>query len=579
MTQLIFKCTLLLLIFIHILLAGQFYSLPISEEEKAAKYLEVQNEVYFSFFSTGRSQILELTKVLSIDNVMGHEVFAYANRDEFANFLQLDLEFKILQHPGEMYEIKMTPDRHSGLPYDFDTYPTYNEYVQIMNKYAKDYPDLCRIVEFGKSVDNRLLLAAVISDNVSKRESEPQFYYCSTIHGDETAGANMMLRLMDLLLTSYGSDAQVNNLVDNMEIWITPFVNPDGTFRAGNDVPINRPSRYNKTGQDLNRDFPTPPSQQGNRNHLAQPETKALMKLGDDQRFVMSADLHGGIELACYPWGHKKDRTADDEWWRTIARNYANSAQDNSPGGYFTGENNGIINGYDWYPVDGERMNYALYEQKCRLLTLEVSGTKFLLESQLATYWGYNKEALLNYLEEALFGINGTVVDSNTGEGLVAKVFVENHDKYNSHVFSNPNHGDYYRPIAPGTYKVTYSCDGYEPKTIENITVTKGKATVVNVKLWDGTTGLDLSSSIAKEKLNVTYLLGTKQILIKTKTTPRAGYIYSLNGRVLKELAITGKEIIWDGTNHAGKLVGEGCYILKLHLDKKVISKNFAIYF
>ena len=42
--------------------------------------------------------------------------------------------------------------------------------------------------------------------------------------------------------------------------------------------------------------------------------------------------------------------------------------------------------------------------------------------------------------------------------------------------------------LLPGTYTLTYSADGYRPKTVENVIVEEGEATRVDVEL-----GLDVS--------------------------------------------------------------------------------------
>ncbi|MCK7536337.1 MAG: hypothetical protein MZV63_37830 [Marinilabiliales bacterium] len=85
---------------------------------------------------------------------------------------------------------------------------------------------------------------------------EPEVFYTSTIHGDETAGFILMLRLADYLLKNYNTDSRVKDLVDNLEIWINPLANPDGTYRSGNY--IISPVRFNANGYDLNRNFPDP---------------------------------------------------------------------------------------------------------------------------------------------------------------------------------------------------------------------------------------------------------------------------------------------------------------------------------
>ena len=85
----------------------------------------------------------------------------------------------------------------------FDLYPSYDVYLQLMERFASQHPDICKLIEIGESVQKRKLLAVKISDNVEDEEfSEPEFFYSSTIHGDELCGFNLMLRLIDYLLNN-----------------------------------------------------------------------------------------------------------------------------------------------------------------------------------------------------------------------------------------------------------------------------------------------------------------------------------------------------------------------------------------
>ena len=67
------------------------------------------------------------------------------------------------------------------------------------------------------------------------------------MHGDESVGREMILALAQYLVTNYGLDARVTELLDNTEIHLVPSMNPDG-FEAV--------SRGNYNNVDLNRGFP-----------------------------------------------------------------------------------------------------------------------------------------------------------------------------------------------------------------------------------------------------------------------------------------------------------------------------------
>ena len=147
-----------------------------------------------------------------------------------------------------------------------------------------------------------------------------------------------------------------------------------------------------------------------------------------------------------------------------------------------TEEDNGVTEGGDWYVITGSMQDYHNWYLGTRHVTIEVCEDKVLSSSQLPDYWGYAIRSFLNFIAEADNGIHGTVTDSLTGEPLQALVFIVDHDFDHSYVETALPHGDYHRPIKAGEYTVTYSSDGYLPKTIV-ITIADGEKTVQNVQL------------------------------------------------------------------------------------------------
>ena len=232
---------------------------------------------------------------------------------------------------------------------EWDKYPTYDEYLAMMSKFETDYPGLCKIVEFGQSVQERKMLAAKISDSIDTNEPEPAFLYTATLHGDALAAYALMLMLTEYLLSNYGNDPLVTELVDNIEIWIAPNLNPDGTYFGGNATPENA-RRYNANNKDLNRNFPVLPGT--GTSEPPEEETKAIMELVSNNNFVMSAGLLVGLEEAIYPWccWESWQRShADSLWLENLCKEYAETVHLYCPSGYFTGE---YGNGYRccYYP-------------------------------------------------------------------------------------------------------------------------------------------------------------------------------------------------------------------------------------
>ncbi len=473
----------------------------------ATQNSENAQEIYFSFEITERSELQHLTRIVSIDNVKGNIVYAYANPEELTELEALGYEITKLPHPGSLYEPRMA--QTLGEASDWDYYPTYDQYLAMMYQFATDYPAICRIVDIGNSVNGRKLLFAVISDNVGIEEDEPEFMYTATMHGDETAGYVLMLRLIDYLLSNYGTDTEVTKMVDNIEIWINPLANPDGTYHGGNHTVFGA-IRYNANGYDLNRNFPDP-EDGPNPGGTWQPETIAMMDIAEANSFIHSANFHGGAEVVNYPWDTWAVLHADDDWYIVISRAYADTVHLYAPAGYMTFLNNGITNGYQWYTISGGRQDYMNWFQACREVTIEISNTKLLPESQLDAHWTYNKRSFIKYIQNVYYGIRGVVTDS-LGNPISAMITVADHDFNNSEVFTDPDVGDYYRMLSPGVYDITVSAYGFIDQTITNITVTDTGATRVDVELQEAQT-IDITGVVRDGDTNAPIGNATVEIM------------------------------------------------------------------
>ena len=480
--------------------AAQFRTNP----KDAETILHERKEVFFRFDSGVSDALLDkASELISIDSQSEDDwIYAYASRKGFEAFKALGVEYTLLYNPSELAKPKMwAPDARST--YEWDEYPTYEGYVDMMEQFEVDYPGLCTVENIGTTIEGRELLVARISDNVDSNENEPEFFYTSTMHGDETAGYVLMLRYIDHLLSNYGSNDRITNLVDNMEIYINPNANPDGTYATGNSS-VTGATRGNANGIDLNRNFPDPEDGEHPDGNAWQPETIAFMDFAEDHDFVMSANFHGGAEVINYPWDTWPDLHADDEWYQFISHEYADTAQLHSPAGYMNSFNDGITNGYSWYSISGGRQDYMNYFHSCREVTIELSDVKLIPESELENHWEYNYRSLLNYMEQATYGIRGVVTDGETGNAVEAEVVIEGHDQDNSAVFSSLPVGNYYRLIKAGTYDLTFYSECHETETIEGISIEDYNAVVQDIEL----TSLGFSPGFTASSTNI--LIGSE---------------------------------------------------------------------
>ncbi|HOZ30377.1 MAG TPA: M14 family zinc carboxypeptidase [Bacteroidales bacterium] len=445
----------------------------------ALEILENRGEIYFKF-KANPSEIETYSKILSIDNFDGKNVFAYANKKEFEKFLATGKEFSLVESyyfQSKALTMATTLEQMAN----WDRYPTYEVYVEMMQKFAADYPDICVLDTIGYSVQGRLLLVVKISDNVNEQEAEPEFLYTGMMHGDELIGGMLFLRLIEHILSSYGTDSQITSLVDNVQIFINPFANPDGTYYGGNNT-VADSRRYNYDDIDLNRnykDFVSGDHPDGNEYGV---ETVAFMEYAAERNFVMSANSHSGAELINYPYDTDPTLPADNDWWFFVCWEYTDTVHEYSASGYLTDQDGGVTNGYAWYQAIGTRQDYMNYYEHCREVTLELSTEKLLDAEVLPAHWEYNRRSLLNYLQQVTYGLRGIVTDSITGDPLEAMIYIDDYDFFNSHVYSFPLFGDYYRLLNEGDYTVTFSCEGYKSKSFD-VSINNYEQTILDVQL------------------------------------------------------------------------------------------------
>jgi Zinc carboxypeptidase/Secretion system C-terminal sorting domain len=487
------KRVLLITLVLTFMLTGisisQTYQSYSSQKDKVENAVKTKGELYFRFAVNSKERINEIGRHISIDNVINKvfyfEVYAYASPKEMDYFSIQNIDFELLKHPGDGENI-ITSDNVKEIMTAWNVYPTYPAYVTMMNAFATSYPNLCRIVNIGTTGNGRQLLFAVISDSVQTRKPKPRFMYSSSMHGDETTGYVLMLRLIDTLLSGYGNEQTITRLVKNCEIWINPLANPDGTYYGGDNT-VNNARRGNYNNIDFNRNFVDPVQGLHPDGNAWQPETIAFMNLFNQFNFTLSMNFHGGSQVFNYPWDSKAALHPDDTWFINVGKRWVDTVHKYAPSTYMSdldGYPNipGVTNGYAWYLVSGGRQDFMTYFKGGREVTLEISATKLMPQAQLPTYWGYNFRSFLYYIKETLNGIKGTVTDSLTNAPLKAKIYVAGQND-TTWIYSDTICGDYHRMINAGTYSLTFTAPNYYPKTVTGITAINDSAVVYNVKL------------------------------------------------------------------------------------------------
>jgi len=354
------------------------------------------------------------------------------------------------------------------------------------------------------------------------------------MHGTEVVGFYMMLHLADYILNNATTDSAVMRILDNVDLYICPLENPDGTYHLTNNMiwqGEGYSTYHNYNDVQLNRNYPHLPGFGTTAN--IQPETQAIMDWVTPIHFVMSVNYHCGAELLNYPWdswttSHRPH--ADADWFRYICQNYATLCHAQDTTFMYGSAGRVVIDGGDWSVVHGSRQDYMTYYQHCREVTIETSLTHVVRDPEkLQSFWTNSKDALLSYVMESDYGFGGVVTDAITHEPVEAMIKVVNHDTFHSEVYSHLPLGAYHRPIMAGTYTVEVSAPCYQTATF-TVTTKPGTKVRCDVEL---------------------------QPMV---TTPLAFDQYILAGMQTTVIALAQHEVLWYDSDTAYLLLASGNY-------------------
>lgn len=393
----------------------------------AAFSINVQEGVLLFDSNKKFYNLIRAQKSLTIDHLTskGYEVYGPTGLIQWLE--QLDAPF-----------IKLEEDLDEK---ELSEYPTPETIESDLKKLANTHPDIFKLVELGKSLENRSIWAVKLSDNVQVDETEPEVKYIANMHGNEIVGRELMVRLIKNLIIRYRQGDQViRELLNNTEVWIVPTMNPDGSSKR---------RRGNATYADLNRDFPDFTTRDNtNIPEGRQPETKAIMAFQASRHFSLSANFHGGTLVVNYPWDTSPNTAPLTPLIIKLSKEYAL----NVPGMHDNQEfEDGIVNGYRWYEVDGGMQDWSYNWYNDLQVTIEVSHNKWPRYSEIPSFYNDNKKSLVTFLQRVHQGAGFKL--SNSEEGSVEIIRA---DGLRIGKFSF-DRGEFYKVLPIGEYRFNIS--------------------------------------------------------------------------------------------------------------------------
>jgi murein tripeptide amidase MpaA len=115
----------------------------------------------------------------------------------------------------------------------FDAFYNHDELSGLLLAYAQAHPTLVALQSIGKSYEGRDIWVATLTNLATgAAEDKPAFWADGNIHAAELLASTAVLYFLHELLTKYGSDAEITELLDTRAIYLCARLNPDGAELA-----------------------------------------------------------------------------------------------------------------------------------------------------------------------------------------------------------------------------------------------------------------------------------------------------------------------------------------------------------
>lgn len=210
-------------------------------------------------------------------------------------------------------------------------FPSYEEANTLLRNWLEAHPDKLRQQKIGESYLKRPIYGYVLGKASAFTANTPKVLITSLMHAREPASLTVVLYFIGHLLDLYSQgDPQATYVIESREIWLVPFVNPDGYIE--NEKLPRKTIRKNRRptcrhsidgGVDLNRNFGVHWSSQFSKCNeeyqgtepFSEPETQAIKRICEENHFRTAVNFHsfGGMLTHPFNWARQPRLPVDDQ--------------------------------------------------------------------------------------------------------------------------------------------------------------------------------------------------------------------------------------------------------------------------
>jgi hypothetical protein len=199
-------------------------------------------------------------------------------------------------------------DRVFPEPMESTAFIQWADFEAGLKTLAERHAQFVEVLEIGRSLGDLPIYLVEVTNEAVPREGKLQLGYSASIHANEAAGREGMLRAIEDLASGTGPLGDLQPLLDQL-ILVVWFPNPDSwasgdlfTVDPAKIAALHVPGyrRGNAAGIDLNREFPNPGLILPDHTPMSEPESQAIVRelrySGRHTNLVAGTDLHGMID-------------------------------------------------------------------------------------------------------------------------------------------------------------------------------------------------------------------------------------------------------------------------------------------
>jgi hypothetical protein len=222
-------------------------------------------------------------------------------------------------------------------------YLTYAQLLNVLDDMKAKYPNLITAKEpIGDytTQEGRPIYWLKIGKNPNVNEDKPAILFNSLHHAREPNSLSQLIFFMWHLLENYEKDAEIQYIMDHVELYFIPCINPDGYVFNETISPQGggfwRKNRWKNdkgeaVGVDLNRNYgfhwglndvgssgdETSDIYRG-KAPFSEPEIQAVRDFCIEHQFKVALNYHSFSNLLIFPWGYEDEVTPDNETFRAM---------------------------------------------------------------------------------------------------------------------------------------------------------------------------------------------------------------------------------------------------------------------